>query len=357
MAEPFLFIPEPPAPPSPFHGFYSTTPHPTSPFLPPSPLLHAASPFLGTPSLPSGSSASAPGSPQPFVPHGIFWAGSAVGSPNLAPPVFDPRFAPFSVPQRQRTTSWHAQPVAPGTPFMSPVVPNLPPLFSPRGTPAFGLPPASPWLGATGPDPWAAASLFAPAPAPAIPPVHPCLDGAIETPLFHFDLALKSFSPLRIISAAQNVKAELTSEELREPAFYPTRTAVRIMHPRLAFYPIDLNQPELAEGVAAAAFPPIALGDVLVAIHRSLHTRITPDDWEVLSQEEQAAVGQAFTRRCRNEAAASTGGVPAAHWKEIETAERNEGVKRVDFLVGKTMFKGLVRSEEDPDGVFRFISD
>ncbi|KAF7297001.1 hypothetical protein MIND_00932400 [Mycena indigotica] len=153
-------------------------------------------------------------------------------------------------------------------------------------------------------------------------------------------------------------KVGLSAEELREVAFYPPRMSLRIMHPspRLAFYPIDLKAPESALA-SPGTFPPIAIGDVLVAIHRSLHTRITPDDWAALSAEEEASVGQAFTRRCRKEAVASTDGVPAADWKERETDARNDGVKRVDFLMGKSEFKGLVRDDADPDGVLRLLTE
>ncbi|KAJ7050672.1 hypothetical protein C8F01DRAFT_1177763 [Mycena amicta] len=345
MAEPFIYVPEDDVQATPYNPFYRAPSHPNSPFLPPGTPLQS-SPFFASPGLPS----SRPGTPQGFVPNSVLWQGH--GSPSLSPPAFGPRFSPFSQPQRQRTISWHAPAANPGSPFLSPVVPAglLPTEWQGhRRASSFGAAsaPPTPWLAAAGTaDPWAAAALV-----PIAPRMHPCLNGEAPAALFHLDLAPSRFAPLRLVPHGQSVP--LSDGELREQAFYPPRMSLRILHPRLPFYPIDLTLPESATPIT---FPPIALGDVLVAIHRDLHARITPDDWAALSADDQAAINQAFTRRCRTEAAASTDGVPAAHWREREIAERNEGVKRVDFLVGKTVFKGLVRDEEDPEGVLRMVT-
>ncbi|KAJ7764262.1 hypothetical protein B0H16DRAFT_1310789, partial [Mycena metata] len=96
-------------------------------------------------------------------------------------------------------------------------------------------------------------------------------------------------------------------------------------------------------GPATPVQQPIALGDVL-ALHRSLHSRITAADWATLTtEEERARVSRAFTRRCRAEAV-ETGAAPAA-LRDREIEERNDGVKRVDFLQGKTVLKELVSVE------------
>ncbi|KAJ7667284.1 hypothetical protein B0H17DRAFT_871225, partial [Mycena rosella] len=112
---------------------------------------------------------------------------------------------------------------------------------------------------------------------------------------------------------------------ISEPAFHPPLTSLRILHPRIPFWPIDLTLP--AE-LAATAPVPISFGDVLVALHRTLHERIAHADWDGLSKENAEAVTKAFAHRCRAEAVRS--GVPP-----------EPGVKRVDFLLGKTVFKGL----------------
>jgi hypothetical protein len=76
--------------------------------------------------------------------------------------------------------------------------------------------------------------------------------------------------------------------------------------------------------------PPIRLGDVLQAIHGTLNKRISQHDWAQLNPQQVYSVSQAYTRRCR-----------AMGPGEIE--ERNQGVKRIDFLLGKTKFRGLVK--------------
>jgi hypothetical protein len=96
---------------------------------------------------------------------------------------------------------------------------------------------------------------------------------------------------------------------------------------------------------------PISLGDVLVSLHRAMHERISHADWETLTEED----AQIVTReRCRAEAIRSR--VPPPQLRDREVAERNQGVKRVDFLLGKTVFKGLVRAPGDPEGCVRMIT-
>jgi hypothetical protein len=99
---------------------------------------------------------------------------------------------------------------------------------------------------------------------------------------------------------------------------------------------------------------PISLGDVLVSLHRAMHERISHADWETLTEEDAQVVTRAFTQRCRAEAIRSR--VPPPQLRDREVAERNQGVKRVDFLLGKTVFKGLVRAPGDPEGCVRMIT-
>ncbi|KAJ7839322.1 hypothetical protein B0H13DRAFT_1650242, partial [Mycena leptocephala] len=88
---------------------------------------------------------------------------------------------------------------------------------------------------------------------------------------------------------------------------------------------------------------PMSVGDVLVSLHRAMHQRISSADWETLSAVEAVAVTKAFNKRCRTE----------ADWEIIE---RNNGVKRVDFLMDRTIFKGLVKAPQDPDGCLRMVT-
>jgi hypothetical protein len=188
-------------------------------------------------------------------------------------------------------------------------------------------------------------------PNPPLPlmQIHPWLNGDVSSPAVHFDLASSAFAPMRLIPTLPPHHVLLSATDIRVPAFYPPRTALRILHAQLPFWPVDLKLPP---DVPAA--PPITLGDVLVALHRTLHQRISHADWATLTVEQEVAVTRAFTHRCRGEAARS--GVAPVQLRDREVAERSEGVKLVDFLLGKTVFRGLVRDPRDPEGCVRMIT-
>jgi hypothetical protein len=180
--------------------------------------------------------------------------------------------------------------------------------------------------------------------------IHPWLNGDTPSSAFHFDLAPAAFRPLRRIATVPPSGALVNDFELREPAFHPPRFAMRIIHPRLPFWPVDLALP----AGAGANANPITLADVLVALHHALHTRINHADWATLGAEDEARVTRAFAARCRAEAVRS--GAGPAQLRDREVAVRNQGVMRVDFLLGKTVFKGLVRVPGDPEGCVRMVT-
>ncbi|KAJ7081170.1 hypothetical protein B0H15DRAFT_1024944 [Mycena belliarum] len=340
MSGPFVYVPE--ASSTPPHNLYYATPlGGPSPFLPPV-ALYPASPFLGSPTALGPSH----GSPS-FNANSVLW-------PEDAPPyesAYTASWAPLST--RQRTTSWHGPAPPPTSPFLQPAAaPAFTHSQSAYFTPghkrsvswgAAGAPPPPPWL-------TNANSYTAIAP-PALEQIHPWLNGDAPSPIFHFDLAPGQFAPVRMASANPPQSAGLSAAEISEPAFHPPRTALRILHPRIPFWPVDLVLPEV---LAAEPPMPISFGDVLVALHRAMHQRISHADWATLSAEDERVVTHAFAQRCRAEAVRS--GVPPAHLRDREVAERNQGVKRVDFLLGKTVFKGLVRWPGDPEGCVRMVT-
>ncbi|KAJ7440269.1 hypothetical protein FB451DRAFT_1443581 [Mycena latifolia] len=328
MAAPFVFVPEAssstPYPASAYPQFYPSPQGGGTPFLPPSPLLYPSSPFLRPADSPSGS-------PNAFNPNSVLW-------PEDAGEYMSPYTAGWiPLAPRQRPNSWAGPALAPGSPFVPPKAPaflhaNSNPFFKPghKKARSWGALPA--WL-----------------PGTDAPQIHPWLNGdAPAVDAFFFDLAPAAFVPLRALSATQS--ARVSDAELHAPGFKPSRTALRILHPRLPFWPVDLrvNAPSLAPP------PPIAFGDVLAALHHALHARISPADWAALSEEDVRLVTRAFAQRCRAEAVRS--GVPPAALHDREVAVRSEGVKRVDFLLGKTVFRGLVRAPGDPEGVVRLVT-
>ncbi|KAJ7464050.1 hypothetical protein FB451DRAFT_1370440 [Mycena latifolia] len=341
MAAPFVYVPEA-SPSLPHNPYYATPQGGPSPFLPPSAILYPSSPYLG-----STGSGSAPGTPENFNANSVLW-------PENAPQyesAYTASWAPLS--NRPRTTSWHGPAPPPTSPFLQPAAP---PAFVHSQSAYFtpGHRRSASWGNATAPPPpsWLNAGNPYLNSAPQTPlQIHPWLNGDTPSPVFHFDLAPGQFAPLRMVNANPPQSAVLGVAEISEPAFHPPLNALRILHPRIPFWPVDLALPE---ELAGAVPPPISLGDVLVALHRSLHERISHADWAALSAEDEQAVTKAFVQRCRAEAVRS--GVPPAHLRDREVTERNQGVKRVDFLLGKTVFKGLVRAPGDPDGCVRMVT-
>ncbi|KAJ7722351.1 hypothetical protein B0H16DRAFT_1385901 [Mycena metata] len=320
MAAPFVFVPEADTSTrygAPYHNYYYGTPQGgPSPFLPPNPLPYS-SPYLA----PSDET------PQYESPYTASWI-------PLAP--------------RQRTNSWHGPAAAPpGSPFLQPVAPaflHAHSNFTKKHKKSVSWDTTPPWAKN------ANAYLNAAAPYSSPPAqIHPWLNAEAPSPVFHFDLAPAAFLPLQLISTNPPQSAVVGTTQIHEHAFYPPMTRLRILHPRLPFWPIDLSLPSTAHGA-----PPISLGDVLITLHRAMHQRITHADWATLGKEDEQRVTRAFTSRCRAEAVRS--GVPPAQLRDREVAVRNQGVKRVDFLLGKTVLLGLMRAREDPEGCLRLVT-
>ncbi|KAI0072977.1 hypothetical protein K474DRAFT_1667136 [Panus rudis PR-1116 ss-1] len=80
----------------------------------------------------------------------------------------------------------------------------------------------------------------------------------------------------------------------------------------------------------ATTTEPITVGDILVAIHKMLHTRISHRDWVKLSRTDEVEVARAYSRRCRT-------------FPSVEQYDAYQGVRRVDYLKEKFIFKGLIR--------------
>ena len=163
--------------------------------------------------------------------------------------------------------------------------------------------------------------------------LHPLLNGELPRKDFFFDLAAPNFTPVRLSGTGQSMF--LSDDELRTPATNPPIMHMCIMHDAFPQWPIDIAlqyntyTPTLA--------PPITLGDVLYMIHASLHRQISHRDWAQIDVAQETAISRAYTRRYRS--------VPSR-----AKAEANQGVKRVDYLLERHIFRGLVRAQSR-DGV------
>jgi hypothetical protein len=173
--------------------------------------------------------------------------------------------------------------------------------------------------------------------------LHPFLNGESPRPDFYFDLALPKFSPVLWTGPSQ--VTPLTMEHFSQPATHPPITRLRIICDTIPQWPIDLEyNPYHQGGLSIPAAPiPITLGDILIAIHRSLHTRISHMDWAKLSASEETAVARAYTRRCKS--------IPS-----VAQFEASQGVRRVDYLLDKNRFRGLLRhSSGDGFETFKLV--
>lgn len=167
---------------------------------------------------------------------------------------------------------------------------------------------------------------------------HPMLNGESGlSPLLIFDLSLNTFTPYRISAPGETTGSTLSLDQLGEQATYPGVKRMTITCDEIPQWPIVL-EPQTRSRLDYLAVPsisaPITLGDVLIAIHRSLQRQITHVDWARLSRADEVEVARAYTRRCKT--------FPSA-----EAFEVSQGVRRVDYLRDRYMFKGLVRTSHD----------
>ncbi|KAG2142202.1 hypothetical protein BD769DRAFT_1626072 [Suillus cothurnatus] len=138
--------------------------------------------------------------------------------------------------------------------------------------------------------------------------IHPLLNGEAYGSEFYFDIANPAFAPLRRVGP--NHTTMVSVEELREPATFPTITRMRITHDAIPQWPIDLELVHGEYDISGAL--PITVGD-------------------------KTAIARAYTRRYRS--------IPSS-----AQLEASQGVKRIDYLMDRHVFRGLVRAP-DEDGV------
>ncbi|KAJ7441101.1 hypothetical protein FB451DRAFT_1414763 [Mycena latifolia] len=167
--------------------------------------------------------------------------------------------------------------------------------------------------------------------------IHAWLNGDAPSSIFHFDLGSGQFNPRRLIST-NPPQTTAVGRELSESAFYPNLTQLRILHPCLPYWPVDIpywsddleRHPEPSPVESAV----ITLGDLLLALHSSMQQCVTQAEWETINEEDKREVMKAQESRCYAEAVRS--GVPYVYFQDREQAEQDQGIKRVDLLFGKT---------------------
>ncbi|KAF9460218.1 hypothetical protein BDZ94DRAFT_1266544 [Collybia nuda] len=325
MSGPYVYTPSTPLQYPNQQTPYFYTPRTSTPFIPDANLYN--SPYSNPNSLPGtphGRSAGIPVVSTPSSPGGVPFPGSG----------YDDPYAPsWENLMRQRRPSWHGTPAAPPGAFLQPQQQQPYPIYNRRhsfgahGNP-YQPPQYADWSqlqgGLLSPQSYFTQSYH----------VNPWINAEAPRGDFFFDLSSAAFLPLRLYGGGHS--APLSQDQLEEPATHPPLTRLRILCDLLPNWPIDLEfQGHVlggySPGYQPATPPPISLLDVLIAIHRALHTRIMHADWLQLNDVQQREVGRAYTRRCK--AAGST----VDH-------ELAQGVKKVDFLLKKTRMLGLLRA-------------
>ncbi|KAF5364831.1 hypothetical protein D9758_009362 [Tetrapyrgos nigripes] len=123
------------------------------------------------------------------------------------------------------------------------------------------------------------------------------------------------------------------------PATRPAINSLRIVCDLIPQWPINLSgkanyawvkDPTTDQRVTKR---PVTFLDIFDNIHQALQTPILHFDWGFVAENERDAISKAYQKRCK-----------AA---EKQQAERLKGVKRVDFLMGKVYFNGLLMDWEN----------
>ncbi|KAI0700612.1 hypothetical protein BC835DRAFT_1411956 [Cytidiella melzeri] len=187
-----------------------------------------------------------------------------------------------------------------------------------------------------------------PGQAPAAPSPPPQLNPLLsaEYPnqsMLLFDLSLNHYDPQRISQSGQQSGTPLSRDELSQVACWPGVTRMVITCDEVPDWKVILEPyHERPSNTGYLTVPadnmnkPITVNDVLFAIHKMFQRQIRHRDWVSLSNEKSMAVARAYTRRCRT-------------FSSTQAFEESQGVRRVDYLEDRFMFKGLVRHRGERD--------
>ncbi|KAJ3994392.1 hypothetical protein F5050DRAFT_1775000 [Lentinula boryana] len=273
------------------------------------------------------------------------------GSPNTVAFPYEPAWdqGGYAAPVRQRRPSYHGDFVPPSSPFLPDRYPFESDPYSRERRRSFGGGYFQPgWAPST------YSNIIVPPVSPSGFMLHPWLNADVWKGDFVLDLTAREFRPLQINAAGQARPCPV--EFLNQPATHPPITRLRIFSDLLPEWPIDIAYRTQFVGGLSSPAPaawtpgfgvdtsgtqtPITFLDVLLNIHQSLHQRITYNDFNRLTLSQEKAITKAYYRRCRAAGA-------------FETAERGQGVKRVDYLMDRKWFRGCILDWNH--GVFKLV--
>ncbi|KAK6995845.1 hypothetical protein R3P38DRAFT_110791 [Favolaschia claudopus] len=120
---------------------------------------------------------------------------------------------------------------------------------------------------------------------------------------------------------------KIPSSRLREPAIYPPRLSITLVHPNLPWSFTILARP-------GSAYTYVSIADIFAFLYAALRINATANEFVGLPTDElMRRVAMAYRRRYER------------LWRRDSAAdaqqEQAEGLKRVDFLLGATRFLGI----------------
>jgi len=177
--------------------------------------------------------------------------------------------------------------------------------------------------------------------------VHPVIAYNDRTPPLYFDVASPPSRSLPIHSpssgsqrgflphASQASPPPLGFEPvlLNEPATYPPLSSITLMSDLL---PWSIH----VEASASLSVPVVTIFDVLQTLYITLRIPIAPCEWANVPTTAQSLISAAFYRR-----------IDGIRDYNLRDSQRRKGVRRVDFLTGRTRLIGLSPVPDKP-GVF-----
>ncbi|KAJ7073967.1 hypothetical protein C8F01DRAFT_1242253 [Mycena amicta] len=141
-------------------------------------------------------------------------------------------------------------------------------------------------------------------------------------PLLQYDVSLHP-------STISTHRPGLSATAFLEPAVYPPRLSITLVTPHLPWtIPVPASNRRY-----------VSVGDVLSAIYHLLRTNATPAEFNALGSDKfMQAASAAYMHRCER-----------LRGHSAYSHEKRSGVKRVDFLMGYTTFKGIAPAAGQPD--------
>jgi hypothetical protein len=171
------------------------------------------------------------------------------------------------------------------------------------------------------------------------PQLHNLINGEIIAHRLHINFAKMDLVFKKRTRSGNHHLVMLGTYDLEQPATNPPMRRVKVVCDAIPQWPVDLQ----VTGTSLSphrrhrgALPYLTLEDVVHAVHASLHRNISYGEWGGLSLSQRTDVARAYTHRYK---------ASGSDWEVRQ--QQSEGVKRVDFLLKNTWFKGFIWLEPE----------